>query len=82
MCMSGEWPATQGAIFKSLPTPSTMALISRGAQMRVHTFARACYHVEKVCKAATSLRGSSSECKRLPPKKFTPPSGELHGNLT
>lgn len=31
MCMSGEWSATQGAIFKSLPTLSTVALNSGGA---------------------------------------------------
>lgn len=53
MCMSGEWPATQGAIFKRLPALFTVALISRAAHTHVHTFICACYQTDEVCNAAT-----------------------------
>lgn len=86
MCMSGEWPTTQGAIFKRLPTLFTVALISRAAHTRVHTFICACYHVDEVCNAATSLKRVLPEGKRFSQKqlcipKLTQTSGTLHGGL-
>lgn len=66
MCMSGEWSATQGAIFKSLHTLSAVALNSRGAQMCAHIWY---VQVDEVRHAATSLMELHHKAKDFLRKK-------------
>ncbi len=77
--MSGEWSATQGATFRSLPPLSSVALNSGGARVCVC----ACFLVDEDCHAATFLIASHQEVKnflqkRLRLAELSPASEELH----
>lgn len=81
--MSGEWPATQGGIFKRMPTHFAAALISSTAHTQVHAFICACYHVDEVCSAATFLNSVSPEGHKFSLKHviFTLAHKDLEHNM-
>lgn len=70
MCMSGEWSATQGAIFKSLPIPSLRRLWTARKCTNVCTRFRMFFVSVKFVPRSNFSHGASPEGWRFPSKRL------------